>query len=145
MYTGLVHLHSFLPYFVIAGLAISAVLFLSKYSSGKPFSGGDRKLAMFTLMAVHIQLVVGLVLYIYSPIRQQAFSSGELMSNSVYRFTAIEHPLMMILAVILVTVGYSRAKRTAEDKAKHRKLGLMYGLALILILSRIPWESWPAW
>jgi NADH:ubiquinone oxidoreductase subunit 2 (subunit N) len=145
MYTGFVHLHSSLPYLILLGLALSTLTFLVKRSGGKGFAKGDKRLAMFTLILVHIQLVVGLVLYVISPIREQAFASGELMSNSTYRFTAIEHPLIMIIAIVLITIGYSKAKRKTEDKAKFGTLGLFYGLGLILVLSRMPWDIWPGW
>jgi NADH:ubiquinone oxidoreductase subunit 2 (subunit N) len=143
MYTGFVHLHSFLPYFILIGLALCTTVFLVKRSGRKKFGKGDQRLALFTLISVHIQLVIGLVLYVISPIREQAFASGELMTNSTYRFNAIEHPLTMIIAIVLITIGYSRAKRMPEDKAKFGTLGLFYGLGLILVLSRLPWDSWP--
>lgn len=145
MYTGLVHLHSFLPYLILLGLVISTLVFVIKQTGGKSFGKGDQRLALFTLIFTHIQLVVGLVLYVISPIREQAFASGELMSNSTYRFNAIEHPLTMVIAIVLITIGYSRAKRKTADKAKFGALSIFYGLGLILVLSRIPWDTWPAW
>ena len=145
MYTGLIHLHSTLPYLILLGLLVCTVLFLVKRSGGKAFGKGDKRLALITLILVHTQLVVGLILYMISPIRQQAFTSGELMSNSTYRFTAVEHPLLMIVAIVLITIGYSRAKRKSEDKAKFGTISLFYGLGLLLILSRVPWDTWPGW
>ncbi len=65
------------------------------------------------------------------------------MKNALSRLYILEHPLTMITAVVLVTVGYSRAKRLGEDRKRFRSVYLLYGIALLLILVRIPWNAWP--
>ncbi|MGB0177826.1 MAG: hypothetical protein ACPF9D_11715, partial [Owenweeksia sp.] len=69
-------------------------------------------------------------------------NSDELMSNPDYRFYAVEHISVMILAVVLITVGHSRSKKAALATQKFRNLTIFFLLGLILILSRIPWEAW---
>lgn len=142
MYQGILHLHSGIPYLLLLGLLISSVVFFAKAASGKSFGKGDKFLALFTLILAHLQLVAGLVLYFISPKIDAAYSSGELMANPEYRFYAVEHLLVMLIAIVLITVGYSRAKRKVEASAKFKTLGLFYLLGLLLALSRIPWEAW---
>ena len=55
------------------------------------------------------------------------------------RFRALEHPLGMIIAILLITIGYGKIKRADTDAAKFRALKIFYGLALLLILISIPW------
>lgn len=139
MYTGVKHLHSFLPYIILALLVVTIIIFIVKASGKKEFSAGDKKLALFTLIANHIQLVVGLILYFTSPIVKTALASGELMSNADYRFYGIEHIATMIIAIALITIGYSKSKRATN---KFKPVLIFYSIGLVLILSRIPWGSW---
>ena len=145
MYTGLKHLHSFVPYLLLVILGISVIIFLYKRFGGGSFGSGDKKLALFTLILSHVQMTFGLVLYFVSPVVKAAYSSGELMSDATNRFYAVEHIAMMLIAVILITIGYSKAKRSDDHAVKFKNLSLFYTLGLILILSRIPWEVWPSW
>jgi hypothetical protein len=64
------------------------------------------------------------------------------MGDSMARLYSLEHPLINIIALVLITVGFSTAKRLTEDKKKHFRIVLLYGFGLLLILSRIPWSAW---
>lgn len=142
MYTGIFHLHSFLPYIFLSLLLISVLVFWIKKFGNKDFSKSDKQLALFTLILAHTQATIGLVIYFLSPITQAAFeNSSELMSNETYRFYAIEHALVMVIAVVLITMGYSKSKKK-EGSAKFKGLAIFYSFALVLILSRLPWEAW---
>ncbi len=63
----------------------------------------------------------------------------EVMKNSVLRFFAMEHVLMMIIAWLLVHVGRSMIKRSNTDAQKHKRMLLFFGLAFLLIIAMIPW------
>ncbi|WP_162339807.1 hypothetical protein [Cyclobacterium salsum] len=141
MTTGFQHLHSFLAYIVLAGILFSFVLALYGALSNKTFTEKDRKFGLIGMVLLHIQLLVGIILYFLSP---QGFSnlSGEAMGDSMSRLYALEHPLINILAVALVTIGYSRAKKLTESRSRFRSIYMFYGIGFILILSRIPWNAW---
>jgi hypothetical protein len=49
----------------------------------------------------------------------------------------------MLIGIILITVGYIKAKKPGDDARRFRTVIIFYGLGLILILSRIPWQVWP--
>jgi len=142
MYIGLQHLHSYLTYLVLLGLLVSFVIALSGLLGGKPFTDKDRKTGLFGLIPAHLQWVLGGILYFVSPLGMANATEG-FMKQPISRLYVLEHPLTMIIAVVLITVGYSRAKRLSEDKKRFRSIALFYGLALVLILSRIPWNAWP--
>lgn len=101
-------------------------------------------MALFTLIAAHLQLVFGLALYFVSPITQAAFKSDEIMSNATYRFYAVEHISIMLIAIVVITIGYSKSKRQTDDSKKFKTLSLFYAIGLVLALSRIPWDVWPS-
>ncbi|QCR22232.1 hypothetical protein [Pontibacter sp. SGAir0037] len=142
MYTGILHLHSYMAYLVLTGLAISIIAALVGYSKNRPFTDGDRKLGLLGLIPTHLQWVFGAILYFVSP-RGASLASGETMSDSVSRLYFLEHPLTMIIAVVLITVGYSRAKRMIGNRKGFSSIYIFYAIGLILILARIPWISWP--
>ncbi len=142
MYTGLKHFHSFFAYFVLLLIAAAVVFALLNRNGKQPFTGTGRKLALFGLIAAHVQLLFGLVLYFVSPLGIGNFS-GENMGNSTARLYMLEHPLTMIIAIVLVTIGWSKAKKAADDGKKYGTVALWYGIALVLMLVRIPWAVWP--
>ncbi|HSI74641.1 MAG TPA: hypothetical protein VK957_02045 [Lunatimonas sp.] len=141
MTTGFQHLHSFLAYIALLGIIISFIYALVGALSGRAFEEKDRKFGLFGLIPTHIQLIVGLVLYFLSPLGF-ANLSGATMSDSMSRLYALEHPIINIIAVAVITVGYSRAKKLTDSRNRFRSIYMFYGVGLVLILSRIPWAAW---
>ncbi len=142
MYIGFKHLHSFLAYILLAALVVSILYLLVQFVKKKSFTEKSRKVALVGFIATHLQLLVGLVLYIISPVGLSNFS-GEAMGDSLSRLYVLEHPLTMLIGIILITVGYIKAKKPGDDARRFRTVIIFYGLGLILILSRIPWQVWP--
>lgn len=141
MYTGIQHLHSFMSYLVLLGLAISIIAALGGMFGNKPFTDKNRKMGLLGLIPTHLQWVIGVILYFVSPLGMSNFS-GEAMKDSVSRLYILEHPLTMIIAVVLITIGYARAKRSIGENKGFKNIVIFYALGLILILSRIPWNAW---
>ena len=143
MYTGLKHLHSGLAYLVLAFLVIAVIFALIGWLSNRTYTSTSKRITLFGLIATHSQVLFGLILYFVSPVGMANFS-GEGMKDSISRLYFLEHPVMMIVAAVLITIGYSRAKRAATDQAKFKSVAIFYAIGLVLILSRIPWHAWPA-
>ncbi|HLT08286.1 MAG TPA: hypothetical protein VK014_12220 [Cyclobacteriaceae bacterium] len=141
MYTGILHLHSGMAYLVLLGLIVCILYAMVGALSNREFTDKDRKFGLIGLIPAHLQLLFGLILYFVSPL---GFSnlSGETMSDSLSRLYALEHPLINLIAVALITIGYSKAKKGTESRNRFRSMYLFYGIAFILILSRIPWTTW---
>jgi uncharacterized protein YacL len=142
MYTGFQHLHSGIAYLVLAILAVVFVYALINFLNEQSFTERVRKASLVGLIAAHVQLLIGLVLYVISPMGISNFSS-ESMGDAMSRLYMLEHPLTMIIGIILITVGYSKAKRGEDDAGRYKKILIYYGLGLFLILLRIPWSVWP--
>lgn len=141
MYTGFQHLHSAFAYLVLALIVIVILIALVGKLGGKPFSSSLKRLALWSMLALHIQFIVGFVLYFLSP---QGFSalSGEAMGDSLLRLYTVEHPITMLLGIIVITIGHGRMKRAVNDDRKHMQLLLFYTIGLALVLIRIPWTAW---
>ncbi len=140
MYTGIKHLHSTLAYVLLAGLLISIIYVLFAYLQNRAY---NRKMALLGLICAHLQLVVGLIIYFISPLGIKG-ASGAAMKISTARLYFLEHPLMMLVAIVLITIGYSRAKRLPTPKKQNASVLVFYLIGLILIVSRIPWQTWLA-
>lgn len=135
MLDGLVHAHSGLRWIVLILLLVSIFNAFAKKKSGL-YTERDRKLALFTMIFTHVQLLIGLVLYFISPL---VVFSADSMSNSLQRFYLLEHILMMVIAIALITIGHSKSKKAAEAAAKFKAISVFYLIALIIILAAIPW------
>ena len=144
MLTGLLHIHSLLRYILLIFILIAIVKSFSGWLGKKQYLPGDKKVALFTLISAHLQLVVGLILYFVSPsvkVGLANMSAG--MKDSQLRFWTVEHIGMMLIAIVMITFGYSLAKRGKDDKAKHKRIAIFFLLALIIIFLAIPWP-WSA-
>jgi uncharacterized membrane protein len=142
MYTGLQHLHSGIAYLVLLALVLVIIYALFGSLSGREFTEKDRKIAMIAFIFSHIQLLVGLILYFVSPLGFSLLTGGGAMSDSAARLTALEHPLINILAIVIISVGYIRAKKISASRGRFRSIYMMYAIGLVLIISRIPYANW---
>ncbi len=124
---------------LIAGIILftSLIIALTKH---KPSDTTIKVSSITFLSSLHLQLLIGLVLYLFlSPFTQAAFRDfGAAMGDSGLRFWAIEHTLLNILGVVLVQMGYSKSKRTINDKASQKTLLMWMGIGFILIILAIP-------
>lgn len=145
MYSTVQFIHSYWAYLVLGVLLITTINSLAGYFSDREFGAKDFRLALFTLIVSHIQFLIGLVLYFVSPLGVQAISDrgmGEVMSNSELRLYVVEHPTVMILTIVFITIGYSKHKKKLTSRPKFKLLSIFYAIVLILMLSRIPWSAW---
>ena len=129
----LVHAHSGLRWLVL-GLLIYAIY--NALSSKTSYEKRDKMINLFAMISLHIQLVLGLILYYTSG--NVSFDSGW-MKNEVTRFYGMEHLLGMLLAIIVVTVGRKMAEKQEEPEQKNKKILVWYTIGLVLILASIPW------
>jgi len=139
MYEIIQKLHSGFAYLALLLLVIAVVNSIIGLSSKKEFTGKDRKIALFALAAIHTQLVIGFIVYFFSPLGFSAFGQ---MKDAALRLTSLEHPLINIIGIVLITIGWSKHKKLAESESKFKIFSVFYGLGLVLILSRIPWNLW---
>lgn len=138
------NVHSYLAYAVLGILILAVFNAIIGLIKKRDFEvAKDFRLSLFTFILSHLMLLLGLILYFVSANgfkALQALGMGGL--NAPARLLAVEHPFINILAIALITVGWSRHKKKEESGAKFKSIALFYGLGLVLILSRIPWGQW---
>lgn len=136
-------IHSYWAYIVLIVLVIAVVKSVLGLVQKKEFTHNEFRLGLFTLITSHIQLLIGLAWYFMSPwYKALQADPGAVMKDSATRLLAVEHPITMIIAIVLITIGWSRHKKQVKSEAKFKTFTIFYGLALVLVLTRIPWSNW---
>jgi len=134
MYNFIFQLHSGFRFIVMILLVLAILQSLAGWFGNRPYSEANRKINLFTLISAHIQLLIGLILYFISPLVQ--FNSTT-MKDSTTRYWTVEHMVMMIFAIVLITIGHARSKRVLAPAGKHRTIAIFYSLALLVIVLAI--------
>ncbi|WP_017733565.1 hypothetical protein [Nafulsella turpanensis] len=134
-------LHSWIRWIILVLGIIAIIKAYAGWFGNKPYTKGDNGISGAFMGTLHLNLLIGLILYIFlSPIVEAAFNDfGAAMGNADLRFWAVEHILVNVIAVIVAQVGRSKAKKAIDDVRKHKLTAIFYTIAFILLLSRIPW------
>jgi len=136
----LLMIHSILRWVIL--ILILVAIFRSFGAGSKPFTDGHKKNGLFLMISCDIMLLIGLIQWFTGGFGLKAIQNngmGAVMKDGVMRFFAVEHLMIMIIAIILVHVGYSFSKKNISDAKKHTKTTLFYILALLVMLAAIPW------
>ncbi len=145
MYTTIELIHSYWAYLVLLIVLLATFNALAGFFSKREYGAKDFRISLFALIVTHIQVLIGLILYFVSPLGLQNITNigmGEVMKNSQFRLFAVEHPFVMILTAVFITIGYSKHKSKLLSHKKFKTLSIFYAIALVLMLSRIPWNQW---
>ena len=137
MYNGLLHAHSGIRWIILAGLLFAIFNSFSGKKSGREFTDKDRKIGLIAFIGSHIQIIIGFALYFINEHGKVSFSN--MMANGFFRFFTLEHPVAMLIAITLITVGYIKAKKGQDSKQKFSSQFNFYLAALVIILISIPW------
>ena len=138
MYEALLYSHSYIRFAVLILLLVVVITSFVGWLGKKHYTGTDNKLSLFLFIATHLQLLLGLILYIVSPWVQ---FSGLTMKDKIFRYWTVEHIFVMLTAVILITVARISAKKMSSSGAKHKRLFIFNLIALLLILVGIQMSS----
>ncbi|MGV6860283.1 MAG: hypothetical protein ACWA41_00835 [Putridiphycobacter sp.] len=128
----MLHAHSGFRWLALVFIVLAIVKSFQGIKNAEDFTAKNKLFALLTLIFFHLQFLIGFSLLFSSP------KTGISMAQP-YRFFTFEHPIMMIVAIVLVTLGYSKAKKEEYANKKHRKILIFYSLALLITLVAIPW------
>jgi hypothetical protein len=145
MYPAILLVHSWLRWAVLLLAVLAIVRAISGAMGRRPWQPADERAGKFFVIALDIQMLLGLVLYfLLSPITRAALSDfGGAMQNPGTRFWAVEHVFGMVVAIVLAHRGQSRVRQLSEPIRKHRVAAVFFTLALVAILASIPWPGTP--
>lgn len=141
MYSFVKTFHSHFAWLVLIGILAAVIVAAMAVFGKKSWDKSQFKIALIGLILAHTQLLLGLILYFVSPLGIKNMS-GATMKDSFARLLAVEHPLINIIALVLITLGYVQAKKLLGTTKAPKKVMIMYGIGLLLILSRLPYNVW---
>lgn len=144
IYPYLKFIHSYWAYLVIILLLVSVINAIRGFFSKADFQSKDLRISLFGLIVTHIQLLLGLILYFVTPLFN-LWSEGkikQIMKEKSTRELLIEHPIMILIAVAFITIGWSLHKKQLSSQRKFGKIALFYAIGLLFILIAIPWQRW---
>lgn len=139
METGLQHTHNLLRWAVVLFGLLTLITAIRGLNGKKEFTNGDKRTALYLLISCDIQLLLGLALYFMKPWFKMLTGGGGVMQNSVARFWSVEHAIGMLVAIILVHIGYAGTKGNRPHGAKFRRLFWCTFIAMVLIAAMVPW------
>jgi hypothetical protein len=131
--------HSHLAWLALGAIVLAILIAVLAVVGNKPFGKLEKMTAMFGMIGAHIQLLLGLILYFVSPYGLDNFS-GANMKDPLSRLLMLEHPLTNIIAIVMITIGYRKAKAGSTSKP----VMIYFTIGLLLLLSRLPWSTWLA-
>ena len=144
MYQLVLSMHSSVRWLVLISLFFAIYRAYKGWFSGKGFSRSDNTIRHWTATIAHIQLALGVWLYSVSPLIDYFLHDyKDAVRQRGIRFFGMEHSLMMIMAVSIITIGSARAKRKTTDKEKFRTMAVWFTFGLIIIFISIPWPFSP--
>lgn len=136
--------HSYWAYLVLLILIFAVINAFMGLSSKRNFLDKDKRISLFTVIVSHIQLILGLAAYYFSSYytAMKEIGMGAAMKDATLRKNMVEHPLLILVAITLITIGFSSHKKKTNSKSKFKTIAIFYTVALVLILAVIPWEIW---
>jgi len=99
--------------------------------SKKPYTETARKINLFALISAHTQLLIGIILYFLSPL---VLFSSLAMKERTTRYFTVEHWVMMVIAIVIITIGYSKSKKGTTAEAKYKTVAIAYIIAFAVII-----------
>ncbi|HYQ59286.1 MAG TPA: hypothetical protein VEP89_18210 [Draconibacterium sp.] len=142
MYSGLLHAHNGFRWLVLLLLVFSVFLTFSGWIRKRSWTKADSLIGLLLVIMMDIQFMLGIILYAFvSPITKAAFANfGAAMQNSDLRFFAVEHLLLMLIALAMIHIGRAKSKKHTAPWKKYRVASIFYSVSLLIILAAIPWN-----
>lgn len=138
----LVDIHSIVAYIFLIATTVLLVISVYRHFNNQDFSVRQEKLVKTSFISAHIQLLLGLIIWVMKGHASLLFNdTSAVMKTSSMRLTSMEHPLTNIIAIAIITIGYLKLKKNNSNN-KNKLTMIYFGIALLLILSRIPWSQW---
>ena len=130
LYSFFKEFHSGFRYIVIVLVLLALIRAFMGWLGKRPYGEGNRKLNLFAMISVHTQFLLGIILYFLSSNVQ---FTKETMKNPITRYWTVEHWVIMLIAIALITIGHSKSKKAALPEAKHKAIAIFYLIGIVLI------------
>ena len=144
MYSAILTVHSYLRYAVLLMVLLAVLRYVAGLLHSRAWNDGDEGIGRWMIRVWDLQFLLGLVLYFLSPVVQFGFANiREAMGDAQTRQFLIEHPLLNLLAIGALHVGWIRAGKAADDRGRMVRALVFIAIAVVLVLLSIPWSGRP--
>ena len=134
------YIHSLLRYFILLFAVIVVLQSVVGFMGKKSFKKSNKQAALILMICCDLQLLLGFILY-YTQGWLGRLSESGLMTDAYKRFWAVEHSVSMIVAIVLVHLGYATSKKNMDDDRKFKRIFWFVFIALAIFVAMIPWEG----
>ncbi len=138
---GLLHLHSFLRY---AAVILMIWTIIHAFMNMKKSDAVASKWSMISMIVLHSQFLIGLILWIIKlpqkPVIDQSIQPE--MAEKIlheYRYFIMEHSVMMLIGIVLISIGHIKGKKTADMQKRYKTVFTFFLIGFIIIMAMIPW------
>lgn len=142
MYAVLLATHNVVRWLVLAVGLYAVVRVWRGWMTRAVWTERDARLLKTFPGTASLQFVLGILLYIMSPLIRQGWGDfGAAMRDPALRKFVVEHPIMMIAFVALAHIGAGRVRKATSDSGRFQTATIFWGVALAIALGFIPWNS----
>lgn len=144
IYPYLLVIHALFRWLVLGSLVATLANGWLGWLRPRPYRPADRSLRVVATSIAHTQLLLGAYLYTISPIVRYFWQAKPGFGTAPeFPFFGLIHISFMVVAIVVMTVGSSKAKRQNTDRQRFKTTAIYFSFALILILLAIPWPFSP--
>lgn len=144
MYQLVLSLHSIIRWLVLAGLIIAIYRSYKGWFNKSTFSKSDKTIRQVSASLLHLQFLLGIILYFVSPLTGYLISHfGIAIKNPVIEFFGMSHSAAMFIAVVVISIGVQRSKKAPTDTKMFSRMAIFYSIGLLIILIMLPWPFSP--
>lgn len=145
MYSIFVTVHSILRWLVVLAALFAIIRAITGMSFRRGWMEMDNRAGLWFTIFMDLQLLIGLILYFFlSPTTTQALQNfGSATGDPMRLFFTLEHPVLMLIAVVVAHVGRSLSRRAPTATQKHRRAAIWFTLAVLIVVAAIPWPFLP--
>ena len=126
LYPHLLGFHGLFRWLVLVAAIAAIFVAFSGWSGAKPPSPNLRRFSVIFVIAMDIELLVGLLLYFGASIE--------------LRSAFLAHGALMLLAVVCAHVGGALSRKASTDLMKYRGAAIAYTISLLVMLAGMPWR-----
>ena len=142
MYETVLLVHSWVRWAIVLLGLLAVFRAVTGWAGARPWTAADDKAGLFFMIALDLQLLLGLLLYFaFSPLTALAMDDFGGAMRTGLRYWAVEHPFGALVGIVLAHVGRVRIRKTADLVRRHRLAAIFFGLALVAILLAVPWPG----
>lgn len=141
MYSFLIVFHSLFRWLVLASLLLALFIAYKGWLTKQKYSKSDNVIKLVAVTVFHVQLIIGIILYFISPVVKDLLANfKQAIQQDENRFFGLEHSLMMLVSVVIITIGSAKAKRKTTDLNKFKTIAIWFTIGLLIILIFTPWS-----